>query len=344
MKIKYNILKLIFLFSILIGCKDIVVQPPESNLNMEDFEAIWSRVDQVYPFLEFKNIDWDSIHTVYHERVANAKGDEFYSVMSDLLAELKDGHVYFHTDGGAEVYPFYPKRYYRDKGGYNPFVVRSYFDKKMKLTDSRSAEYEILPDNIGYVFLSSFHEYYLVNEFPGIMNYLKNTKGMIIDIRQRRGGTPDNVIAVAKWFITEPLPFLKLYFLNELTLIQDIIPESSFQYTNPVVVLINGATFSAGEITAEVLKHIPTVIAVGDTTGGGSGVGGGKGSTPPEIVSDYYLPSGKLISTPTGYMERYDGVPFEWNGIIPDVRIVQSVEDAKNGRDFQLEYAINYLK
>ena len=55
-------LSLIMFFS----CKDIIVTEPESNLNVEDFEAAWKRIKDVYPYLEFKKINWDSIYTVYH--------------------------------------------------------------------------------------------------------------------------------------------------------------------------------------------------------------------------------------------------------------------------------------
>ena len=329
------------LATLIFSCADMVVKPPDTNKNMEDFEALWNRVNDVYPFLEFKKIDWDSIYTIYLPRVKEAKGDEFYPVLNDLLAELKDGHVYYHTDGGGEVYPFYPQRHFKDRHAYSPFVVRTYFDKELRVTESRSAEYEILPNNIGYVFLSDFQENYLTNEFPGILEYLKNTEGLIIDIRQKRGGNPQNIEAVVSRFMNSSIDWPKLYYLDEPYPLNQLQPRGPFTYTNPVVVLINGSTFSAGELCTEMLKQLPIVTAVGDTTGGGGGVGAsGSG----EIVSNYKLPSGKLISTPTGYFERYDGQPIEWLGVPPDIRIEQTEMDIINGRDKQLEFAINMLK
>jgi len=336
-------LKLIFCLAIgtlIFSCEDIIVKPADSNQNIEDFEAVWNRVNDVYPFLEFKKINWDSIYTVYHPRVEAARGDEFYFVLHDLLAELKDGHVYYHTDGGGEVYPFYPTRHFKDRHAYSPFVVRSYFNKELRVTESRSAEYEILPDNIGYVFLSDFHENYLTNEFPGILEYLKDTKGLIIDIRQKRGGSSQNVVAVVTRFMSSSIHWPNFYSLGELIDIPPFQPKGPFTYTNPVVVLINGSTFSAGELTTEILKQLPNVTAIGDTTGGGGGAGSNQGNN----KSDFKLPSGKLISTPTGYFERYDGQSFEWLGVPPDIRVEQTEEDIINGRDKQLEFAIDMLK
>jgi C-terminal processing protease CtpA/Prc len=321
--------------AMLFSCKGVIVTSPDSNQNVEDFEAAWNRINDVYPYLEFKNINWDSIHVVYRALAENAKGDEFYLVLRDMLAELKDGHVYYLTEGGGKVYPYYPRRHFRDRHSYSPFVVRKYFDRELRLSASGSIEYEIIPGNIGYAFISDFHEDYLFNEFPGVLEYLKNTKGLIIDIRQKVGGNYHNVVAVVTRFLTEPLERNDAYTLGEKWDLPPFQPQGPFVYTNPVVVLINGSTYSAGECCTEILKQIPQVTAVGDTTGGGS-TGGGDG--------DYLLPSGKSIYV--GYIDlrRYDGLPWEWLGIPPDIRIEQTEDDIAAGRDKQLEYAIEILK
>jgi len=326
----------ILCFSAFISCKDLVVTEPDSNLNVEDFEAAWKRIKEVYPYLEFKKINWDSIYAIYKPLAEKAKGDEFYIVLRDLLAELKDGHVYYRTKGGGKVYPFYPQRHWKDRHAYNPFVVRKYFDKELRLTESGSVEYEIIPGNIGYAFLSDFHEDYLAKEFPLVLDYLKNTKGLILDIRQKRGGDYNNVEAVVTRFLTEPLVRNDAYTYGVKWNLPPFQPSGSFQYTNPVIVLINGSTFSAGELTTEILKQLPHVTAVGDTTGGGL-VGGGDESL-------YFLPSGKSIEIGFIDIRRYDGLPWEWLGVAPDVRVEQTKADILAGRDKQLEYAIEMLK
>lgn len=333
---KIILISVVVIISTLFSCKDLIVTEPETNMNVQDFEAAWKRIKDVYPYLEFKKINWDSIYTVYLPRAEAAQGDEFFLVLRDLLAELKDGHVYYRTKGGGEVYPFYPARHFKDRHAYSPFVVRKYFDRELKLTESSSVEYEILPGNIGYAFLSDFHKTYLMDEFPGVLEYLKNTKGLILDIRQKRGGDYKNIEAVITRFLTEPLERNDAYTYGEKWVLPPFQPSGPFQYTNPVVVLINGSTFSAGEFTTEILKQLPHVTAVGDTTGGGS-VGGGDESL-------YYLPSGKSIEIGFIDIRRYDGLPWEWLGIAPDIRVEQTEADILAGRDKQLEYAIEMLK
>ncbi len=319
---------------VLTACTGLIVKPPQENLNVADFEAVWSTVDEYYPCLEFKGIDWDSLYTVYLPRAEAARGDEFYRVLHDLLGELRDGHVRYFTPGGSERYPWIPPRRRRDEGLYNPFVVRRYFDRDLELSPSGKIEYGILPGNLGYVFLADFHEDFLIRDFPAVMYRMLDTAGLIIDIRQRVGGSTANVAAVVSCFLTAPLPWVTFIREGEPIPITPVEPRGTPAYTNPVVVLINGLTFSAGELCTEMLKQLPQVTAVGDTTGGG-----GIGGTIPD-TSRLVLPSGKRFEINYLDIHRYDGEPFEWNGVPPDVRVVNTAADIAARRDLQLEFAI----
>lgn len=329
------------LAALLSGCESLILKPAETNLHKEDFEAAWSRINDVYPFLDFKELDWDSVYNIYAPRFEVARGDEFYHVFHELLAVLKDGHTWYTTNGGGKIYPFYPERHFRDRHGYNPFVVRSYFESELIVTDSKVAEYGILPGNIGYLFISGFQENYLIDEFPGILDFLKETDGLIMDIRQKQGGSYQNVEAVVTRFMSEPMERPPIYLLGEFIDIPPFEPAGPFTYSNPVVVLINGSTFSAGELTTEIMKQLPQVTVIGDTTGGGGVVSSGG---MPEHVGEFTLPSGKQIYIGTGYFERYDGEMFEWNGVPPDIRIPQTGEETDKGMDKQLEFAMDWIK
>lgn len=320
------------------ACQNLIVRPPDSDLNVEDFEAAWSAIDSNYPYLGFKGVDWDSIYTEFRPRAETARGDEFIGVLHDLLGQLQDGHVFYVMPGGSEIYPWIPPRRLRDQGRYDPFVVRRYFDRDLKQSASGWIEYGTLPDNIGYIFLASFQEDYLTEEFSTVLWSLRSTSALILDMRQRIGGALHNVDAVVSRFLTEPLTRMEYRVQGELIDISPLDPRGSTPWTKPVVVLINGLTFSAGEMCAEMLKQLPHVTAVGDTTGGGSA--GNTQSAPGE----FRLPSGRYISIGTTDWRRYDGLPWEWNGISPDVRVVNTLAGIRAGRDLQLEYAIEILK
>ncbi|NOQ25567.1 MAG: hypothetical protein GQ564_09430 [Bacteroidales bacterium] len=339
LKFIFYIISVILIYS----CEDenTYVKPAVSNQDMEDFTSVWNRANEVYPFFELKRIDWDSIYIVYHPRVEAARDDEFYFVLHDLLTELKDGHIMYTSEGGGLVVPYIPHRSIKDKNVYSPFVVSKYFESELLLTESETTEYGITPDNIGYIYLSNFLEKYLLKEFSGVIEYLKNTKGLIIDLRNNPGGDIVNVEAVVSRFITEPLEWPKIYFLGVRREMNPILPQGSFTYTNSVIVLINGVSFSAAEVAPEIFKQLSNVTIVGDTTAGAAGSSSDRSQ---ETNSKYRLPSGKIVYIPTGHIKRYDGQHIEWNGVPPDIRVEQTENDIIKGIDKQLEFAINMLK
>ncbi len=336
--VRIKLLILIISAIILTSCEDIIVNPAESNLNVEDFEAAWKRVNTVYPYLEYKQINWDSLYIVYKSQAEHAEGDEIYTVMIEMLGELKDMHVHVKTNGGKSISTYLAPRWIKDKYAYDPIVVRNYFDKELRITGEGRIEYEIIPGNIGYIYMATFDDDYLINYFSEAINYVKNTKALILDIRHNNGGSYQNIEAVVSRFITSPLEKPEFYVLGELINLPPFEPQGSFQYVNPVVVLINGVCYSSGDFFPDIMKQISTVTVVGDTTAGGSS--GSTSSAPAE----YKLPSGKTIFVGTTDLRRYDGLPWEWVGVPPDIRVEQTEQDIINGIDKQLEFAINILK
>jgi hypothetical protein len=330
-----------FLWILLIAC-NISCNKEDEGLNNEqilaDFEYAWHVADTTYPYMEFKRINWDSIYDVYHARALESNIAQHLVLIRDLLAELKDGHVFYHDYDGNMIFAYVPRRIKKDENTVSLEVIRSYFEVETKLSNSGKIEYEILPDYIGYAFLSDFSEEYLKNDFPSVLDYLKNTDGIILDVRHKQGGSDRNIEAVVSRFMNAPIDRTDFYLLGEQIPLPQLEPQGPYTYDNPVVVLINGLTFSAGELFTEMMKQLPNVTAIGDTTGGGS-CGANWNAT-----GDYYLPSGTLIHIGTTDRRRYDGLPWEWIGIPPDIRIVQSAQDIQSGRDLQLEYAIDLLK
>jgi len=57
------------------ACEDIIVKPSNTDQNDEDFKVTWGRINNVYPFLKFKNLYRDSIYAVYCPRAEAANGD-----------------------------------------------------------------------------------------------------------------------------------------------------------------------------------------------------------------------------------------------------------------------------
>jgi hypothetical protein len=327
---------------LLVGCSELLVQPPDSNQNMDDFEVTWNTINEVYPLLEYKKIDWDSIYIVYKQYTEDAKGDEFSQVLVDLLCELKDMHVYYVNKGRGLVFPYQSPRYQRDWNTFSPLVVRRYFNSPLQLGCREKVEYGISKDNIGYIHIATFNEEGLLTDFDDVLYQMMSTKGLIIDIRHNNGGLMENVNRVVERFINDTIA-IEAYNKDGVQINYDPFISASGEnsYTKPVVLLINGVTISSGEIIANVFKQLSNVTLVGDTTAG-SGVGDIEEQN--QIRGNRLLPSDRYINIPNTYILRYDNIPIEWNGIPPDICILQTENDIKMGKDLQLEYALNLLK
>ena len=316
-----------FLF---LGCGELLVNEPDSTENATDFQFAWEIANTYYPFFEFKGIDWDSLYMVYSPQVLEAKGDEIYFILYDLFKELKDGHIEIYTRGGFPT-PTYLWERNRDRKAFSPEVVRSYFDKPLKVMGDDKIAYELIDSLIGYVHVSTFAEGNWIHDIDRVLNYFKKTKGLVIDIRNNSGGSSITYDSMLSRFIHEPIEET-VFFKNGDQKSWWIYP-GGVQYRGNVVILINGASFSAAEIFTELMRQLPNVIVVGDTSGGGGGAS--------EI---FHLPSGKRLKLPVKYFKRLDGKMIEWNGIIPDIVVEQTETEIKLGQDKQLEHSIQLLR
>jgi hypothetical protein len=327
--------------ALLAGCESLIVSAPESNQNVADFEAAWAWVDSIYPAFDIKQIDWDSVYAAYRPEAEQARGDEIHQVLFDMLSVLRDPHLYYTTTGGARFYPYVAPRLLSDKNEFSAYLLRSYFDEELLLAGKDGIEYGILAANIGYIRISHFNTDDMMDDLFVVMDSVRDTDGLIIDARNNTGGDSEHVDAVVSRFIDSTLAW-PLAFKQDGVRIEPWPPiepdEAHYRYVNPVVVLINGASLSGGELFPEVMKQLANVTVVGDTTAGASC--NDRGDDP----GDRRLPSGKLIHIPTWCITRYDGVPWELVGIAPDIRVDQTEEDIRQGTDRQLEYAIELLR
>jgi carboxyl-terminal processing protease len=141
---------------------------------------------------------------------------------------------------------------------------------------------------------------------------LKDTDGMILDLRDGFGGSPDG--------FGDPFfrPEVQLEWRSGTN-----VSKSVFGYGRPMVVLINGGSRSAKEMLTFILKKAKRATVVGQRTAGY------VLATSPTRISDW-----GYLELPL--MELYiDGVRLEAKGVAPDVEVPQEFD--KNGRDLILD-------
>jgi len=67
--------------------------PPRQNLQVATFEAAWQRVNETYPYADFKGLDWQAVHDELLPRARSADDAEaLRPVLADMLGRLKESH------------------------------------------------------------------------------------------------------------------------------------------------------------------------------------------------------------------------------------------------------------
>ncbi|WP_304644597.1 S41 family peptidase, partial [uncultured Duncaniella sp.] len=203
--------------------------------------------------------------------------EELFIVCADMLDELKDGHVNlsapFNTSYYRKWWSDYPQNFSER------LIEESYFNFNYRQTGGM--KFGILSENIGYIYYSSFSNPVGEGNLDNVLYFLKNTQGLIIDVRDNGGGNLTNVETLVSRFITRPTVVGYIShktgpghndFSEPFEIEYKPAAEGRIRWGKPVIVLANRSTFSAANNFVSVMKLLPGVRVVGATTGGGSGM------------------------------------------------------------------------
>lgn len=191
---------------------------------------------------------------------------------------------------------------------------------------------EMLDDGIAYVELTRFSTR-TGEEFVSALAELLagDPVGIVLDLRDNPGGALAAAVTVASQFLDEGIV---LYSIDNSGARNDYPVESGGLAPDiPLVVLVNEGSASASEVVAGALQGHERAVLVGNTTFG-------KGS----IGLDFQLSDGSAIRLTIQRWYTPDGRLIEGEGIEPDEAIEMTQDDVDEGRDPQLDRAIEYLK
>jgi len=312
-----------------------VTEDQFSNTPSGNFEALWKIIDQKYCFLDYKHINWDSIHTVYAAQITPSMTNEnLFEVLGNMLANLKDGHVDLISANDVARYWKWFEDYPEN---FDDSIQRKYLGNDYKTAGG--VEYCILDDNIGYMYYSSFDSAIGEGNLNQILSDLAVCNGLIIDVRDNGGGTMTNATKLASRFTNKKIMtgYIEYKtgpgheaFSDPYPIYLD--PSSNIRWQKKVCVLTNRRSYSATNDFVNSMSLLDSVKIVGDKTGGGSG-----------------LPFNSEL--PNGWTVRFSACPIlnvnkeniEW-GINPDVKVDISSYDYQRGVDTIIETARKLLK
>jgi hypothetical protein len=329
-----RILKILISLALAVGlssCEELVIKKDPVNSPEENFDILWKTLNERYSFFAYKHIDWDSVYAVYRPRItAQTTERELWNTMSAMLDVLKDGHVNLHSEFDLYYYNWYldaPSnfdRYLLDKS-YWPTTERT----------GRLVNTVFKNGQIGYVYYNSFTLPITDDQLDYLAEKFKNTKGVIIDIRNNEGGNPINGFRLAQRIADQRRHIYTTVYKNgpgpqEFTAPDEAFLEPKGQpFPKKIVLLTNRTVYSAANFFTAMLKAFPHVTIVGDRTGGGGGAPVG-----------WELPNGWSFNFSSSITYLPDGFIIE-SGVEPHIRIDQTEADRLAGKDTILERALS---
>lgn len=198
--------------------------------------------------------------------------------------------------------------------------------------DKNEKCYKFIDGNIGYVTLASIQN----EDIPLIKDIFKDTKGMVIDIRNYPSAFVPFLLG--SYFVSATVPFVKFTHGSvdnpgEFTFGEGPkIAKPKETYRGKLVVIVNEYSQSQAEYTAMAFRAGANTTIVGSTTAGADG-----------NVSTILLPGG-LRTMISGIGVYYpDGTETQRIGIVPDIVVEPTINGIRNGRDEVLEKAVEVI-
>lgn len=188
-------------------------------------------------------------------------------------------------------------------------------------------------DGIGYMKVSQFSDDTTRLATQAAQEFKqKNVKGVVLDLRSDPGGLLTSAVDVSSLWLSKNQVVLqeKRGGVNLRTYYA--ISDSPILKGIPTVVLIDGGSASASEITAGALRDnkVATLIGVKSF---------GKGS----VQQLENLGDGSMLKITIAHWFTPSGTGIDKTGINPDQEVKISDEDIKNSTDAQKQAAINFL-
>ena len=330
---------------------------------VENFTAFTSVFKEQYALFESKNVDFDSIIAQYASQVtAETTDDELFEILVEILKVLDDKHCYIYRFNNIYFSGFdLPPLNYIDLLSFD-FRVETGDFRMSVIEDNYLLDYEKslrvistlppigirrifttgwLSDSIAYIHMTEMSN--LSDKVESAINDFftsyEDASGFVIDIRDNIGGYSLPVRELASRFTDSS----RVYAVSRLRSGPDTFSEPEYWVLEPhpeqcfsevpVMLLVNENTQSAAELFILLLRDLPNVTVIGDTTSG--------------VFADTH--TGKL---PNGWEYRLsirrtsDGNDrlHEDIGIVPDVIISNTPSDLDKGLDLVLEFAIEQFR
>ena len=305
-----------------------------SNKNKQAaFEDLHESIFRYSASIEERKVNWDSLGKVYRARITEEMSDaQYFDQIGELLRHFRDPHIWLIS----------PEKtmYTIDHLNYTKNFDDSLLSEKYLLAEKWHSEFiqsAFINDTIAYLRCLNFKgDIARTNEiYTSVLNRLKNTDGLIIDLRFNDGGSVYNAQNLLNK-LTDTRTFWHTTQNKTLEGFDEkrewyIEPDPNVNYSKKIILLTGRYTISAGERFAMGAKKMAKLLVVGDTTSNTQGSVMGR-----EMLNGWeYTFTFEKCLTP-------EGENFAGKGVPPDYTI-DSQEAIVDEMDNVLEVAIDLL-
>ena len=323
---------------------------------ISNFDALWHTFNENYSSFNLRGIDWEKMKEKYRPKLNAQSTDlELNSVLTEMISELKDGHVSIQKPESLEDEIGANGT---DNNGLRELVISKINSKyldSVKTYNKGNINWGMINSKIGFIQINDFEDLanYQIDEnlsteefwneywkkagesenYPKevlssfkkqlatIFDDIKNTQVCIIDIRFNWGGFDQAGLEVLSYFTNKKkIAFSKkARFQHGFTEEQSIyITPNKNQYAGNLYLLTSHQTASASETFALASLNLSNAKKIGSNTAG--------------IFSDILskkLPNGWEYTLSNEIYESVDGINYERIGIPADYKIDYSEKTTK---------------
>ena len=300
-------------------------------------------------------------------------GDRIVAIDGDTATKWKDGQVSKRLKGQAntQLKLTVVRPYVSDS-------VKTFTITREKIKVNPVPYYGVTHGNLGYINITTYNEH-TAEQVKAAVEALQHNpavKCLVLDLRGNGGGLVDEAVKMIGFFVPKGTEVLQTKGRNTLNFKSYKTTEDPIAPTMPLVVMVDGGSASASEITAGALQDLDRAVVVGSRSFG-KGLVQQTRQLPFDgmlkvTVAKYYIPSGRLIqeidyshrnadgeaqripdSLTTVYHTAHGREVRDGGGIKPDVEVKpDSLPNiayylSASGRDsteVMLEYVMDYIE
>ena len=217
----------------------------------------------------------------YNLKLKRVVIDEPYENMPAAEVGLKKGDIIISIDDSimTDMDVSYVSEHLRGEPG-TSFVLkilRPTTGKTMKFNIKRKSiqlphisYYGLQPDGVGYLSLTSFTGDDVAKEFRRAFIDLKNQgmKKFVLDLRDNGGGSLSEAVEIVNMFVPKGLTIVETKGKLDRSNQKYVTGKEPVDTEMPIVVLVNGGTASAAEITCGSLQDLDRAVVMGTRTFG----------------------------------------------------------------------------